>query len=107
VECLLNTLANENLEIVYRGAVVVKNLVSCGKEVAEKVLETQLMDCMQAHIFKAKLDEGSYEPNPLLIKIREISEETMRIAHELKIVKTQEEAAQEESDDELEPFPKV
>ena len=54
MECLLNTLANENLEIVYRGAVVVKNLVSCGKEVAEKVLETQLMDCMQAHIFKAK-----------------------------------------------------
>ena len=54
VECLLNTLANENFEIVMRGAVIVKNMVSSGKDVAEKVLETQLMDCMQAHIFKAK-----------------------------------------------------
>ena len=54
MECLLNTLANEDLEIVYRGAVIVQNMVKSGKDVAEKVLETQLMDCMQAHIFKAK-----------------------------------------------------
>ena len=53
------------------------------------------------------VDEGSYEPNPLLIKIRSISEETMNLAHQMKIVKTQDEAAEEESDDELEPFPKV
>ena len=53
-ECLLNSLANEDLDIVLRGAVIVKNLVSSCKEVAEKVLETQLMECMQAHIFKAK-----------------------------------------------------
>ena len=53
------------------------------------------------------VDEGSYEPNPLLIKIRQMSEETLKVAHDMKIVKTQEEAAEEESDDELEPFPKV
>ena len=54
VECLLNTIANENFEIVLRGCVIVKNMISSGKDIAEKVLETQLMDCMQAHIFKAK-----------------------------------------------------
>ena len=36
-----------------------------------------------------------------------MSEETLKVAHDMKIVKTQEEAAEEESDDELEPFPKV
>ena len=34
--------------------VIIKNLVQADKEIAERVLETQLMDCMQAHIFKAK-----------------------------------------------------
>ena len=111
-------------------------MVSSGKDIAEKVLETQLMDCMQAHIFKAKrkwpfcllslgwersdilswmcitssisfaVDEGSFKPDQTLLSIRQISEETLKIAHELGIVKTKEEADEEpESDDELEPFP--
>ena len=53
-ECLLNLLANPDLEIVLRGAVIVKNMITSGKETAEKILETQIMDCMQAHIFKAQ-----------------------------------------------------
>jgi len=101
-ECLLNTLANEDLNIVIRGCVIMKNMVSSCKEVAEKVLETQLMECMQAHIFKAKLDEGSYQPDPTLVKIREIAEETMQIAHKMKVIQTQEEheakAADSDSD---------
>ena len=92
-------MANQDLEIVLRGVVIVKNLVSSCKEVAEQVLETQLMECIQAHIFKAKLDEGSYEPNPVLVKVRQIAEETLKVAHEMKVIKTQDEAAQEESDD--------
>ena len=79
-----------------------KNMVNSCKEVAEKVLETQLMECMQAHIFKAKLDEGSYQPDPTLVKIREIAEETMQIAHKMKVIQTQEEheakAADSDSD---------
>ena len=53
-ECLLNVVANENYEIVLRGVVVLKNMVSADKEIGEKVIESQLMDCLQAHIFKAK-----------------------------------------------------
>lgn len=53
-DCLLNVLANPDLNIVLRGVVIVKNMINAGKEVAEKVIETQAMDCLQAHIFKAK-----------------------------------------------------
>ena len=54
VQCLLNACANENYEIVLRGVVAVKNMIFSSKDVAEQVIETQLMDCMQAHIFRAK-----------------------------------------------------
>ena len=48
------------------------------------------------------MDEGSYQPNAILNQIRNIAEETLKIAHEMKIVKTQEEADEEaaNSDDE-------
>jgi len=97
-ECLLNTLANEDTSIVLRGCVIVQNMVSSCQEVAEKVLETQLMECMQAHVFKAKLDEGSYQPDPNLIKVREIVEETLKVAHQMKVIRTQEEADLADSD---------
>ena len=49
------------------------------------------------------MDEGSYEPNPTLKKVREISEETLKVAHQMKLIKTQDEAAalaaQEEDSD--------
>ncbi len=54
-DCLLNLLANTDLETVLRGCVVVRNMMSSSaREVAERVVETQIMDCMQAHIFKAQ-----------------------------------------------------
>ena len=59
-ECLLNVVANENYEIVLRGVVVLKNMVSADKEIGEKIIESQLMDCLQAHIYKAKCKFLSY-----------------------------------------------
>lgn len=53
-ECLLNLLANPDLEVVVRGCVVVRNMMGADRKVAEKLVETQLIDCMQAHIFKAQ-----------------------------------------------------
>ena len=47
-------MANQDLEIVLRGCVIVKNMIASGRDVAEKVIETQITDCLQAHIFKAK-----------------------------------------------------
>merc|ERR1719234_39012 len=41
-DCLLNLLANTDDEIVLRGAVIVQHMVSVSKEVAEKILETQV-----------------------------------------------------------------
>eukprot|EP00095_Tigriopus_kingsejongensis_P001782 snap_masked-scaffold225_size250570-processed-gene-1.3 protein:Tk01782 transcript:snap_masked-scaffold225_size250570-processed-gene-1.3-mRNA-1 annotation:"protein unc-45 homolog b" len=100
-DCILNLLANPDLDIVLRGVVIVRNMISASKEVAEKVIETQAMDCMQAHIFKAKLDEGSYEKNETLSKIRDIAESSLVIAHKYGLVKTQKEAQSDpKSDDE-------
>ena len=53
-ECLLNLLANPDLDIVLRGTVIVKNMMSAGREIAERIVETQIIDCMQAHVFKAQ-----------------------------------------------------
>ena len=90
---MLNTLANPDYNIVLRGAVTLRNMINSSKEVAEKVLETQLMECLQAHIFRAKLDEGSYEPDQNLIKVRAIAEETLKVAHDMNLLRTQEESA--------------
>lgn len=98
-ECLLNLLANKDFEVILRGAVVVDNMVSVDKEVAEKVLATEVMEVLQAHIFRAKLDEGSYEPNPTLVEIRKVAEKTMETAHKMNIVKTKAEADNEPDSD--------
>ena len=45
------------------------------------------------------MDEGSYAPNPNLVKVRSIAEETLKIGHEMKLIKTQDEAARESDDD--------
>ena len=44
-DCLLNLLANTDDEIVLRGAVIVQHMVSVNKEIAEKILETQVNFC--------------------------------------------------------------
>ena len=44
-DCLLNLLANTDDEIVLRGAVIVQHMVAVSKDVAEKILETQVVIC--------------------------------------------------------------
>ena len=54
------------------------------------------------------VDEGSANPDQFLVSIRLISEEALKIAHDLGIVKTKEEADEEpESDDEIPEFPRA
>jgi len=104
-QCLLNLLAHRDVEVVLRGVVTVDNMVQAGKETAEPVMDTQVMDCLQALIAKAKLDLGNAEPNPTLMKIRGIAESTLKIAHELKVIKSYDEAVKEDDeDDSLEPW---
>jgi len=91
-ECLLNMLSNPDLDIALRGVVIVKNMITAGKDIAEKLIETQIMECLQAHIFKAQLDEGSYKPDDQLKKVRDVAEETLNIVHSMKLIKTKKEA---------------
>jgi tetratricopeptide (TPR) repeat protein len=109
-ECLLNLLASLDVEVCLRGTVTVDNMVSAGKEVAEPIMDTQIMDCLQALIAKANLDLGNAEPNPVLQKIKLIAEHALKQAHELKVIKTYDEGVKEyEEDDKLEswkPAPK-
>ena len=81
-------------EICLRGCVICLNMVSVGKEVAEKVFSTQIFDVFQALVMKANLDAGSSVPSPTLIKIKEICERGLEVAHQHNIVRTQQEAAQ-------------
>lgn len=104
-ECFLNLLANTDYEITYRGVVIVDNMVLAGKEVAEPLLDGKIMNVLQALIMKAKLDEGNYEKNPLLQKIRSVCEHALNTAYEMKVIKTYVDAVKEDEDDEtLEPW---
>merc|ERR1712098_374691 len=105
-ECLLSILVNEDSEVALRGAVVVNNMVRTDKETAEKVLETQVMDVLQALVLKANLDAGSGSPNPTLVKVKSICESTLSEAHKLSLVRTTEEAveAEEQQEERIEPW---
>jgi len=104
-ECFLNLLANTDYEVTYRGVVIVDNMTQAGREVADRLYDGKIMDVLQALIMKAKLDEGNFEKNTLLQKIRPICEHALNLAHELKVIKTYSDAVQEDEDDEtLEPW---
>merc|ERR1719295_1465452 len=105
-DCLLNLLASTDVEICLRGCVIVQNMVSSSKDTAEKVLETQIMEVLQALVVKANLDAGNAQPNPTLVKVKDICEKTLEEGHKMNIVRTQQEAvvAEEEEEDDIEPW---
>ena len=104
-DCLLNVLANTDDEIVLRGAVVVQNMVNSCKETAEAVLETQVMEVLQALVLKANLDSGTAVPSKVLQQIKAVAEASLAEAHKHGIVRTQREAAVAEETEELELDP--
>ena len=100
-ECMLNLLANEDVEICLRGCVITYNMVNVGKDIAEKVFETQIMEVLQALVLKANLDAGNAAPNQALVKIKEICEKALDVAHKYNIVRTQQEAAIVDEEEEV------
>merc|ERR1712192_272102 len=82
----------------YRGVVVVDNVVQCGKEIAEPMMDTQVMDVCQALIAKANLDLGNATVNETLQKIKKICEHALNLAHSLGIIKTYNQAVQEDEE---------
>ena len=49
--------------------------------------------------FSVSVDEGSYQPDPKLKKVREVADEALKIAHKLNLVKTKDEAEAESDSD--------
>merc|ERR1711962_1263700 len=90
-DCLLNLLANTDDEIVLRGAVIVQHMVAVSKDVAEKILETQVMEVLQALVLKANLDAGNAEPSPVLAKVKDVCSATLEEGHKHGIVRTPQE----------------
>merc|ERR1712106_286927 len=105
-DCILSLLVNEDTDVSLRGSVVVQNMVVVDKETAEKVLETQVMDVLQALVLKANLDAGTGSPDPILLKVKSICEATLKEAHKHDIVQTTEEAVVREDNEEetIEPW---
>ena len=100
-ECMLNLLASQDDEICLRGCVIVYNMVSVSKEVAEKVFATQIFEVFQALVMKANLDAGNAAPSPTLVKIKEICDRGLEVAHKHNIVRTQQEAAVADEEEEV------
>ena len=85
--------------------VAVGNMIEGGKETAEPLMDTKILDVCQALIIKAKMDGSNYQPNETLQKIRTVAEVALNKAHEIGVIKTYDQAVQEyEDDDKLEEW---
>jgi len=103
--CFLNVLCNQDYDIVYRGVVAVGNMIEAGKEVADQMMDTKILDVCQALIIKANMDASNFQPIPVLGQIRDVAKVALDKAHELGVIKTYDQAVQEyEDDDELEDW---
>ena len=79
--------------------VAVANMIEGGKEVAEPMMDTKVMDVCQAHIIRANMDGSSYQPNATLQKIKVVADVALNKAHAMGIIKTYDQAVQEYEDD--------
>jgi len=104
-DCLLNLLANTDDEIVLRGAVIVQHMVSVSKEVAEKILETQVMEVLQALVLKANLDAGTAEPSPVLSQVKSVCTASLEEGHKHGVVRTPQEEGEALGREEIELEP--
>lgn len=77
LEKIQNLLANPCKDIQIRGICVVKNLMECSKEVAEKLIETNIMELLMALTTVEEL-KGS--------KVCESAQECLRIAEGYKLI---------------------
>ena len=79
--------------------VAVGNMIEGGKETAEPLMDTKILDVCQALIIKAKMDGSNYQPIPALQKIRTVAETALNKAHEIGVIKTYDQAVEEYEDD--------
>ncbi|XP_022901032.2 protein unc-45 homolog B [Onthophagus taurus] len=75
IHCLLG---NTNKDVQYRGVVVINNMISSSREVAEKLIETDILEILMALM---KIDENGME------MIKKTAEEALRGAEKWGIIK--------------------
>lgn len=98
VETLTCLLANPNVQIQYRGVYTLLNILNSGKEIAEKIIATNIMEILMA---LTKLEDESRK------KVIEYAEKCLKAAEDMKLIQKPEEAIarlrelqeQEEEDD--------
>jgi tetratricopeptide (TPR) repeat protein len=71
-------LAHPNLEIQHRAVVIVHNIISCSKELAEKIMETDIMEILMAYTL---IKEDNRK------KINSIADECLQLAKKWNIIK--------------------
>ena len=74
-------------------------MIEAGKETADPLMETKILDVCQALIIKAKMDASNFQPNPVLAKIREVCEVALNKAHGMGVIKTYDQAVEEYEED--------
>lgn len=77
LEIIQNLLANPNKDVQFRGVCVVRNLIECSKEVAEKLIETNIMEILLALTTLEEL-KGS--------KICEVALDALKTAENYKLI---------------------
>jgi hypothetical protein len=92
VEILQTLLANPDLNLQHRGASIMNNIVCCSKELAEKVIESPLMELLMAVEQQHRLMPARLA-NPKTLKL---VEEALKAAKDWKLIKPADE--QEASD---------
>ena len=103
---LLNLLpSSTDVEICLRVCVVQNTMANC-EDTPEKVLETQIMEVLQALVAKANIEGGSVQPIPTQVKVKEASGKTLEEPHKMNIIRTQQEAvvAEDEEEEDVEPW---
>lgn len=78
LESLQFMLSSTNNDLQFRGVCIVRNIVNVGKEVADKVMATNVMEILMAIM---KLETNGKE------KIKEVAEETLKIAEGYGIIR--------------------
>lgn len=75
-------LANENVELQFRGVCITRNLIDSSKQVAERLIATDVMEILMA---LTKVDA------PEKIKMIEVAEDALKIAERYNLIKKPEE----------------
>ncbi|XP_044739073.1 protein unc-45 homolog B [Chrysoperla carnea] len=86
IHCLL---ANPNSEIMYRGVYIVNNLINSSKEVAEKLIDTDVMEILMA---LTRLGDAAFEG---VDKVRKLANEALKSAEKWNLIKKPEDVTEE------------